>query len=174
MPTRYLLYYVYAVLFLYKARSYGVLIDSGEKSFQQIILETIDILRRASVSPQDAASRYARLLELLWNKPPRSAPVAAGLSAHHRTESQHSGSLSMDAGGYMQFSPANDFSWLDLEAVGDFVSMPSEQLTGVNMLAPMAGYQAQPTVTQVVQGGAQWQAPTTYNWQFDLNGNLLF
>lgn len=72
----------------------------------------------------------------------------------------------------MQYSPANDFSWLDLEAVGDYVS--GEQLGGANMLAPMAASQGQPTLAPVVQNGAQWPQPMAYNWQFDLNGNLLF
>ncbi len=170
MPLRFYLYAIYSAVFLYKARSYGVMINSEEQSVREMILQTMEVLRRASLSPQDAGARYARLLELLWHKP-RSGTVT-GPPAHHRSDSQHSGSLVVDAGGYMQFSPANDFSWLDLEAVGDYVS--GEQLGGANMLAPMAAYQDQPAFVPLVQTGAQWQQPSAYNWQFDLNGNLLF
>lgn len=166
MPLRFYLYTIYSHLFLYKARSYGIIIDS-----EDLILGTMDVLKRSSVSSQDAGSRYAKLLELLWQKP-RSGTTDSQPPAHRRSESQQSGSLPMDPSGYPQFSPANNFSWLDLEAVGDYVS--GEQMPGTNMLVPISGYQAQPTVAQVVQPGAQWQAPVAYNWQFDLNGNLLF
>jgi Fungal specific transcription factor domain len=170
MPLRFYLYAIYSAVFLYKARSYGVMMNSEEQSVREMILQTMAVLRRASLSPQDAGSRYAKLLELLWHRP-RSG-LATEQQARHETGSQQSGSLSLDAGGYMQFSPANDFSWLDLEAVGDYVS--GDQMGGANMLAPMAGYQAQPALAQPVQDGAQWQMPGLYNWQFDLNGNLLF
>lgn len=170
MPLRFYLYAIYSAVFLYKARSYGVMIRSEEQSVREMILQTMDVLRRASLSPQDAGCRYARLLELLWDKP-RSGKVTQP-SVHHRSESQHSGSLTLDAGGYMQYSPANDFSWLDLEAVGDYVS--GEQLGGASMLAPMASYQPQPTTVPPVQNGTQWQHPSAYSCQFDLNGNLLF
>ncbi|KAF7506924.1 hypothetical protein GJ744_011165 [Endocarpon pusillum] len=172
MPLRFYLYAIYSAVFLYKARSYDVMIHSEEQSVREMIIHTMDVLRRASLRPQDAGSRYARLLELLWHRP-RSSTVTEA-PANDRAESQHSGSLTVDTGGYMQFSPANDFSWLDLEAVGDYVS--GDQLGGANMFAPMAACQAQSTIAPMVQNGAgaQWQQPSLYNWQFDLNGNLLF
>ena len=75
----------------------------------------------------------------------------------------------------MQYSPANDFSWLDLEAVGDYVSGDPMGGSGTNILAPMVGYQA-PSAFVSQADGMQWQPPNTTmnNWQFDLNGNLLF
>jgi hypothetical protein len=170
MPLRFYLYAIYSAVFLYKARSYGVMIYSEEQSVREMILQTMNVLRRASLSPQDAGSRYARLLELLWQKPRSGSGTAP--STHERSDTQRSGSLTVDTEGYMQFSPANDFSWLDLEAVGDFVS--GEQLGGAQMFAPMAAYQAQPMLAPMLQNGAQWQQPSAYNWQFDLNGNLLF
>ena len=128
MPLRFYLYAIYSSIFLYKARSYGVMIQSEEQSVREMILQTIGVLRRASLSPQDAGSRYARLLELLWHKP-RSSTV----SVHSHPDAQLSGSQTVDMGGSMQFSPATDFSWLDLEAVGDYIS--GEDLGGPNMLA---------------------------------------
>jgi Fungal specific transcription factor domain len=170
MPLRFYLYAIYSAVFLYKARSYGVMINSEEQSVREMVLQTMDVLRRASLSPQGTGSRYARLLELLWHKPRPDRLTAP--PSHHRSDSQHSGSLTLDAGGYMQFSPSNDFSWLDLEAVGDYVS--NEQFGGATMLAPMGGYQTQPALVPLVQNGMQWQQPAPYNWPFDLNGNLLF
>lgn len=170
MPLRFYLYAIYSAVFLYKARSYGVMINSEEQSVREMIFQTMDVLRRASLTPQDAGSRYAKLLELLWHNPRSNTATAP--PAHQHSESQPSGSLTVDAGGYMQFSPANDFSWLDLEAVGDYVS--GDQLGGASMFGPMAGYPAQSALLPVVQSGAQWQQPSAYNWQFDLNGNLLF
>jgi Fungal specific transcription factor domain len=171
MPLRFYLYAIYSAVFLYKARSYGVMIETEEQSVREMIIQTMDVLRRASLTPHDAGSRYARLLDLLWHKP-RSSKAIMETPTHTRSGSQQSGSLTVDTGGYPQFSPANDFSWLDLEAVGDYVS--GEQMGGANMMAPMAVYQAQSTITPLVQNGAQWQQPTVYNWQYDMNGNLLF
>ncbi len=170
MPLRFYLYAIYSAVFLYKARSYGVMIHSEEQSVREMIIQTVDVLRRASLTAKDAGSRYARLLELLWHRPRPS--TATEPPAHDRSDQPPSGSLTVDTGGYMQFSPANDFSWLDLEAVGDYVS--GDQLGGPNMFAPTAACQAQSTLGPVVQMGAQWQQPSVYNWQFDLNGNLLF
>ena len=67
---------------------------------------------------------------------------------------------------YMQYSPANNFSWLDLEAVGDYVS---GDLMNPNshLLAPTAGFQAQPNFGPQTQG-MQWQPNPL---QFDLQGN---
>jgi Fungal specific transcription factor domain len=169
MPLRFYLYAIYSAVFLYKARSYGVMIETEEQSVREMIMQTMAVLRRASITPDDAGSRYARLLDLLWHKPPKSIMETP---THTRSDSQQSGSLTVDAGGYLQFSPANEFSWLDLEAVGDYVS--GEPIGGPNMMAPMAIYQAQSTIPTALQNGAQWQQPTVYNWPIDMNGNLLF
>ena len=80
----------------------------------------------------------------------------------------------MDAQGYMQYSPANDFSWLDLEAVGDYVSGDQMPGNGINLLTPMAGYQTSAAFMPQAQG-MHWQQPTnTVNWPMDWNGNLFF
>lgn len=78
----------------------------------------------------------------------------------------------MDAGGYMQYSPAG-FSWLDLEAVGDFVSgdtMPNQHFLNQQL----AGYQ-NPTPFMPSPDAMHWQGANAIgNFQLDLNGNLLF
>jgi hypothetical protein len=86
-----------------------------------------------------------------------------------------SGSVRVDAQGYMQFSPANDFSWLDLEAVGDYVSGDQMPGNGMNILAPMAGFETSSPFTPHGQT-MQWQQTTNNggNWPMDWNGNLFF
>jgi hypothetical protein len=177
MPLRFYLYAIYSAVFLYKARSFGVMDAEEERTVRQMVLQAVSVLKQASVSPEDPGSRYARLLELLWLKPKASVPVLrpVGSDTHSDAGSQltSAGSLSLDQGGYMQFSPANGFSWLDLEAVGDYVA--GDQMASANLLAPMSAPQQMdvgfnPQMQQV----NQWQQAGLYNWQVDLNGNLLF
>ena len=186
MPTRFYLYGIYSAVFLYKARSFGVISDQiEERQVRQLIYHVTEVLKRASVSAQDPGSRYARLLELLWlkdpvstNKPSSSAHPPAQATVTSPTaasETQLStGSLKLDAHGFMQFSPANDFSWLDLEAVGDFVSGDQMLQQGsASMLPNMLDF----VPGSYVPDATNWsQMPnsTAANWQFDLNGNLLF
>ena len=208
MPLRYYLYGIYSAVFLYKARSFGVMDYQEERQVRQLIHQATEVLKMASVSPEDPGSRYARLLELLWLKNPNhhksrshyghgqnyqqqvniQSPTAAS-----DTQLSSTGSLKMDAQGFMQFSPAQDFSWLDLEAVGDYVdaAQMGAHLPQSGVLPPMAAYDntaAQPGATsgfvpqqqqqQQQQQGMNWAAAQTnapgIGWQFDLNGNLLF
>ncbi|ETN46532.1 uncharacterized protein HMPREF1541_00717 [Cyphellophora europaea CBS 101466] len=200
LPLRYYLYGIYSAVFLYKARSFGVMDALEERQVRQLVYQTTEVLKRASVSAQDPGSRYARLLELLWLKSAPSVPRTA--ERHHQVQSQgpmpgqaqpsmsspaeasdtglsSTGSLRMDAHGFMQFSPANDFSWLDLEAVGDFVS--GDQMGGMppNLGEYTSGGYG---MDQGAMGWAQGAGVgagvgpggAAGGWQFDLNGNLLF
>jgi len=180
MPLRYYLYSIYSAVFLYKARSFGVMTDQEERQVRQLVFQAMDVLKRASVSAQDPGSRYARLLELLWLKPTKPStqihhPVQSPAASDAQLSS--SGSVRVDAQGYMQYSPANDFSWLDLEAVGDFVSGDQMAGNGVQLLAPMAGFQTTPGYMPGGGQGMQWQqnnANNGMNWPMDWNGNLFF
>ena len=177
MPLRYYLYTIYSAVFLYKARSFGVVDPKEEQGVRQMVQQTMEVLKQASVSSQDPGFRYARLLELLWLKPKAGVPAlkTSASDGHSEAGSQFtsSNSLNVDtSGGYMHFSPANGFSWLDLEAVGDYVS--GDQMTGANILAPMTGLQIPATYDPQAQQMSQWQQPGPYNWQVDLNGNYLF
>ena len=81
----------------------------------------------------------------------------------------------MDASGYMQYSPANDFSWLDLGAVGDYVANDQMTANNANLLLNSGNFQPTGMFVDQQQQGVQWQQlNNTGNWQFDLNGNLLF
>ncbi|RMD39780.1 hypothetical protein DV735_g5343, partial [Chaetothyriales sp. CBS 134920] len=141
MPLRYYLYAIYSAVFLYKARSFGVMDQFEERQVRQTIFQVAEIMKNASVSSQDPGSRYARLLELLWLKPSKQSSQhiqqnVSSPAAVSDTQLSASGSLTLDAHGYMQFSPANDFSWLDLEAVGDFVSGDINQVGGPKQPGP--------------------------------------
>lgn len=139
-----------------------------ETGVRQMISQTTDRLRRASAGPDDIGCRYARLLELLWKPkpaPPDSATQEAPVS---NSDIPLSGSLNrVPEPNYFEFSPANDFSWLDLSAVGDYVS--GDQIAGPNIL----GFDSFPSPAAYApdQDRSMWQVP---NWSVDLNGNLLF
>jgi hypothetical protein len=187
MPLRYYLYAIYSAVFLYKARSYGVMDQMEERQVRQLVYHTTEVLNRASVSAQDPGSRYSRLLELLWLKTPPTVvqrksshmsvptpgqPATSSPAGASDTALSGAGSLRMDAQGFMQFSPANDFSWLDLEAVGDYVS--GDQMG--NMLPTIndcttAAFMPDASMGWTPAAGGTGAAG---GWQFDLNGNLLF
>ena len=157
---------------IFQARSFGVMNPQEETGVREMISQTVDRLRRASAGPDDIGCRYARLLELLWKPKPTPAnntTQEAPLSANSN-DLQLSGSLSNigPEPNLFEFSPANDFSWLDLSAVGDYVS--GDQIGGPNIL----GFDSFPSPTAAYapdQERSMWQAP---NWSVDLNGNLLF
>lgn len=136
-----------------------------------MISQTMDRLRRASAGPDDIGCRYARLLELLWKPKPDPATGATQETPMTNSEIPLSGSLNnnnrVPEPNYFEFSPANDFSWLDLPAVGDYVS--GDQIPGPNIL----GFDAFPSPTAYApdQDRSMWQAP---NFSVDLNGNLFF
>lgn len=178
MPLRFYLYSIYSAVFLYKARSFGVMSEHEQRHVQTLIHQSIDVLRQASLSSQDAGSRYARLLELLWMRPlkhgQQSYPQMQSPAARSDSQLSSTGSIKMDAGGYMQYSPAG-FSWLDLEAVGDFVSGDPMQNQGATFINhQLAGYQ-NPAPYMPSPDAMHWQAQHAINnFQLDLNGNLLF
>ncbi|KAL2823409.1 hypothetical protein BDW59DRAFT_180690 [Aspergillus cavernicola] len=125
MPLRFYLYGIYAAVFLYKARSFGVMLPTEEMSVRDLVTRTTEVLNRASAGPDDVGARYARLLELLWRAKPTAPTSPAGTPQINDVLMQNTNPLSHclpEQDGYVHFSPANDFSWLDLEAVGDYVS----------------------------------------------------
>ncbi len=181
-PLRFYMYTIYSAVFLYKARSYGVMDQQEEASIRQIIFRTIEVLKRASMSPEDPGSRYAGLLELLWMKQPKlqmqhSATISSPQAQRGSDTMSNAGSIKVDDSGYFHFSPANDFSWLDLGQVSEFVN-PSDQLNPANLLPPVPGFQPPAAFVQQAQQNFPYQQQPDnniyQNWQFDLNGNLLF
>jgi hypothetical protein len=103
-----------------------------ETQVRRMISETVDRPRRASAGPDDIGSRHARLLEQLWKL--KSAFSSACHETQRNNDMQLTGAMTKQVPQrtYMKFSPAGDFSWLDLDAVGDYVS--GIQMTGANRL----------------------------------------
>lgn len=113
-------------------------------------------------------SRYARLLELLWNLHHSKTAVSPGTRRSHDKEiPMASLTNSLPEQASMHFSPANDFSWLDLGAVGDYVS-------GDQMTAGLLGYDG--LQDSGIYGGAvnqqMWQTPLWMNE--NMPNSLLF
>ncbi|PGH28286.1 hypothetical protein AJ80_00177 [Polytolypa hystricis UAMH7299] len=169
MPLRYYLYSIYAAVFLYKARSFGVMSRDEEAGVRQMIIQTMDRLQRASAGPDDIGSRYARLLELLWK--PKSSQSSPPQETRRTNDMPMAGPIAsrIPEQSYMQFSPANDFSWLDLEAVEAFVS--GDQMAGAGGMLGIEAYQRAATAYPQGQEGTIWPISS---WPVDLNGNLLF
>lgn len=71
MPSSYYLFIIYSAVFLYKARSTTTMTDEERLGVRHMINQTIDRLQKASVGANHMGSRYARLLQLLWRKPPK-------------------------------------------------------------------------------------------------------
>ncbi|KAJ5725403.1 uncharacterized protein N7483_006760 [Penicillium malachiteum] len=169
MPLRFYLYGIYSAVFLYKARSFGMMVSSEEAKVQGLVARTTEVLKHASAGPDDIGSRYARLLELLWkSKPSNMAPAAAETPQNTDFAMQTALTNPVSDPSYMDFSPANDFSWLDLEAVGDYVSGDpvSGGLLGLDAFQnPADPYQSGQDRSQ------NWQASA---WLGDMSSNLLF
>ncbi|KAL2820678.1 hypothetical protein BJX63DRAFT_280533 [Aspergillus granulosus] len=177
MPLRFYLYGIYAAVFLYKvgvppvihrmrlteqARSFGVMLPAEEMSVRNLVTRTTEVLKRASAGPDDIGARYSRLLELLWRPKPTAPASPAGTQQSNDVLMPNTNPLQCmpDQGGYVHFSPANDFSWLDLEAVGDYVSGDLGTLT-------LEGFQ---TLYQA-SSDRSWQTPM---WSGDMSNTLLF
>lgn len=146
------------------------MLHSEEMKVRTLVTQTTEVLRRASAGPDDIGSRYSRLLELLWQAKPAAAATTSPAGTHQSNDLAMQTTLPSlsDHNKYVHFSPANDFSWLDLEAVGDYVS--GDQISGAGTL----GFDAfqNPDLYQAGQDRSQiWQVPV---WSGDMSSSLLF
>ena len=107
MPIRFYLYCIYSAVFLYKARSFGALAPVEEPRVWEVIYATIKQLKLASVSPNDTGSRYARLLELLWQKSrPSQAAEEAAASHRSRHDSHFTSSFRVKSSWHVRLQPS--------------------------------------------------------------------
>ncbi|KAJ5131215.1 uncharacterized protein N7515_007254 [Penicillium bovifimosum] len=166
MPLRFYLYGIYSAVFLYKARSFGMMVPAEEAKVQDLVSRTTEVLKQASAGTDDIGSRYARLLELLWKPKAPSNPPAE--TQQNKFSMQPALSNPVADPVFMDFSPANDFSWLDLEAVGDYVS-------GDLVSGGLLGLDTFPNVSDMDQTGMSrtqsWQPSA---WMGDMSSSLLF
>ncbi|KAM3413711.1 hypothetical protein BST61_g10402 [Cercospora zeina] len=142
MPLRYYLYVIYSAVFLYKARSTGVMAGDTRGSVKRLIGDTMDCLQKSSACPNDVGDRYSRLVRLLWRKPPAGRGSIAEPSDGPKSIPLHNGipGLPPVRGGTeampLDTAPPsiNQFSWLDLGAVGDFALENNNSIAGSSML----------------------------------------
>ena len=129
MPLRFYLYSIYSGVFLYRARCVGVLAADEEQSVRQMVQETVNRLERSGIGSQHPGNRYSQLLKLLWDKVERKERKHANNSTATLTNPYRPGSVggptSASTGSLTQDSPAmtemmGDFSWTDLDAIGNF------------------------------------------------------
>ncbi|WEW54757.1 hypothetical protein PRK78_000182 [Emydomyces testavorans] len=150
--------------FIYaSAHSFGVISREEQFELREMIRETMNRLRRASAGPDKTGTRYALLLERLWfNKSSSAANQGPRRNTDMSIRASTNGSAETTA---TQVSPANDFSWLDLEAVGDFVL--GNPMQGGNII-DLSAYVHEANPTTYANG-----TPCPI-WPVDPNGNLLF
>lgn len=168
MPLRFYLYGIYAAVFLYKARSFSVMTHPEEMRVRDLVTRTTQVLVRASAGPDDIGSRYARLLELLWKPKPTTTTPSTSTQRSNDVKLQDTLPNPVPEPGYVNFSPTNDFSWLDLEAVGDYVS--GDQIPGAAVPA-FDAYQNNDLFSSGQNGAQVLQVPM---WMGDTSYNLLF
>ncbi|KFY31990.1 hypothetical protein V493_00625 [Pseudogymnoascus sp. VKM F-4281 (FW-2241)] len=113
-PMRFSLYCVNSAVFLYKAWSLGILGSQEKIGVRRMITDSISRLRAGSVRPCDFGSRYAQLLELLWRQTDEELPIT---DPHPALNVQRP-----------PFGAQDDFSWLDLQAVGEFLTGEPDQI----------------------------------------------
>lgn len=90
-------------------------------SVRRLIFDTIGRLRRDSTRPTDFGARYARLLELLWQRTSDGAPFSYQTTVLNVAAASPTLSQSHQAVAHPKRGQ-DDFSWLDLQSVGDLLS----------------------------------------------------
>ena len=132
MPSSYYLFIIYSAVFLYKARSTTTMTDDELTGVRHMIDQTIARLKKASMGKNHMGSRYAKLIQLLWRKPPVAAehrrrsvphPMEGGLKPHYPDPSSLPQGFDPNQGnmGNMGYSQSG-FSWLDLGATWNFAT----------------------------------------------------
>lgn len=117
-------------------------------AIRRMIQNTIDRLQKSSIRTDDLGSRYARMLRLLWRKPPHSKDAAQDPPSRQsrtpppiaeQTQSddrplppplqQSERTMSIPGGDQVSLGA---FSWRDLDAVGQYAST---NLDGMSVLS---------------------------------------
>ncbi|KAK4613337.1 Transcriptional activator ARO80 [Fulvia fulva] len=140
MPLRYYLYVIYSAVFLYKARSTGVMGGDTRGSVKRLISDTMDNLQKSSACPNDVGERYSRLIKLLWRKAPSRGSIAVPNEMPRPGTAQLSQPNDQGMPNRGEPNPTeipppsiNQFSWLDLGAVGDFAVENNNSIAGSMM-----------------------------------------
>ncbi|KAG4433047.1 hypothetical protein IFR05_011465 [Cadophora sp. M221] len=147
LPLRFSLYCVNSAVFLYKAWSFEVLSTQEKLGIRHMIKDVIRHLQKASVRANDFTSRYSELLDRLWQRKDSETQTRA-------SQTPNPGATNVpDSNGFVppplrnqqvnMFNQQDEFSWLDLQAVGELV-------TGEQGFGAVDGY------TQFMPMGGEW------------------
>jgi hypothetical protein len=141
MPLRFYLFTVYAGVFLYHARSVGVMAPEEESSVRRMIQQTVTVLQRSGIGDSHPGSRYSKLLKLLWDKTDeesrkdsRGARSLATLENPYRPVSASAATPApKSATSASVESPTvtdamGGFIWTDLEGISNFALNGNEDM----------------------------------------------
>ncbi|KAE8441359.1 hypothetical protein EG329_005462 [Mollisiaceae sp. DMI_Dod_QoI] len=146
LPLRFSLYCVNSA-----AWSFDVLSTQEKLGIRHMIKDVIRRLQKASVRPNDFTSRYSELLDRLWQRKDSETQTRVAqtpTNATNNTIAEANGfppppARSMGMNGFTQ---QDEFSWLDLQAVGELVS-------GEGAFGGVEGYTQQQFMPM---GGGEW------------------
>lgn len=105
-----------SAVFLYKAWSLGILGSQEKIGVRRMVTDSISRLRAGSVRPNEFGSRYAQLLELLWRQTDEE------MDQRNRTTIPTTETRPSLMAQRPTISAQDEFSWLDLQAVGEFLT----------------------------------------------------
>ncbi|KAL3483781.1 hypothetical protein BJX62DRAFT_219637 [Aspergillus germanicus] len=132
-PVRFPLYCVNAAVFLYKTWTTNLLSIPEKSCVRPLITDTISRLRNGAVRPTGLGPRYAHILDVLWKRTDR-AERGRDLSPPTFGEAPHQQPSFSDRNPSLN----NEFSWLDLEAIGDFVWGDTSRLDELDFTSTQA------------------------------------
>ena len=106
-----------------------------------MINDVIRRLQKASVRPNDFTSRYSQLLERLWQR--KDGESRVNRSNANANAAVPDGFVTTPSRSAPQYNPQQDeFSWLDLQAVGELVTgdQTGFGVDGYTQFMTMAGH----------------------------------
>lgn len=109
------------VLTLTQAWSLKVISAHEKKTLLRLVHDTTSRLRRSSIRPSDLGARYAQLLDMLWER-------TENKNSNKGTPTTSTSDEQLQRLVRPQERPQNlqdGFSWLDLEALGEYVGKES-------------------------------------------------
>ncbi|KAH8897312.1 hypothetical protein GQ53DRAFT_887638 [Thozetella sp. PMI_491] len=141
MPLKYYLYTVHAAVFLFKAKAVGAIRGGSGESLNRTINATIERLRQSLPHSDSIGNRYARFLSLLWKG---------------GTEKLVKEPRDMTPDIAMELEQLNEFSWRDLDSLGQFINNGMGGAESV-ITSPRHDPQLHPSAQHVSLQG--WQDP---------------
>lgn len=118
--------------------------EQEQVGVRRMIQDTISRLQRASTNRHHMGAKYSRLLHMLW----RATPSKDDRNAMASPEAQHGA-----------------FSWLDLDAVGNFATHNNSTTASVTDFDDLIGDLNNPVNMTLF---------TDYRWLSDDNMNMIF